>query len=131
QVADDINHQRLIALLTSFFVVLSLVFASIGLYGFTAYNAGLRVGEIGVRMALGADRGHIVTLVLRGALMLIVLGLIIGFPLTFVAGKFLAGQLYGRNPYNPLATVAAARSRGSSGLRASRLPTFRPSPLSP
>jgi ABC-type antimicrobial peptide transport system permease subunit len=70
-----------------FFGVLSLVLASIGLYGVTAYSAGLRVGEIGVRMALGADRGHIATLVLRGALPLIVLGLMIGLPLTFAAGN--------------------------------------------
>jgi ABC-type antimicrobial peptide transport system permease subunit len=72
-----------------FFGVLSLVLASIGLYGVTASNAGLRVGEIGVRLALGADRGHIATLALRGALPLIVLGLMIGSPLTFAAGKFL------------------------------------------
>ena len=60
QVASQFTQQRLIARLTSFFGVLSLVLASIGLYGVTAYNAGRRVNEIGVRMALGANRGHIV-----------------------------------------------------------------------
>ena len=131
QVAGQFNQQRLIARLTSFFGVLSLVLASIGLYGVTAYNAGLRVGEIGVRMALGADRGHIVTLVLRGALMLIVLGLIIGFPLTFVAGKFLGSQLYGMNPYNPVVTVAAVLALGLSAILASLIPAFRASLISP
>ena len=67
QVAGQFSQQRLIARLTSFFGILSLVLASIGLYGVTAYNAGRRINEIGVRMALGADRRHVVALVLRGA----------------------------------------------------------------
>jgi hypothetical protein len=77
QVASQFTQQRLIAPLTSFFGVLSLVWASIGLYGVTVYNAGL-VSEIGVRMALGANRGDVVRLVLRGVFGLIVFGLLIG-----------------------------------------------------
>jgi predicted lysophospholipase L1 biosynthesis ABC-type transport system permease subunit len=100
QIATQFAQQRLIARLTSFFGILSIVLASIGLHGVTAYCRTPR-REIGVRMALGADRGHIVTIVLRGVLMLIVSGLVIGFPLTFAAGKFLGSQLYGINPYNP------------------------------
>jgi predicted permease len=131
QVAGQFSQQRLIARLTSFFGVLSLVLASIGLYGVTAYNAGLRVGEIGVRMALGADRRHIVTMVLRGALILIVLGLIIGFPLTFAVGKFLGSQLYGMNPYNPVITLAAVLALGLSAAVASLIPALRASMISP
>jgi predicted permease len=131
QVASQFSQQRLIARLTSFFGVLSLVLASIGLYGVTAYNAGLRVGEIGVRMALGADRSHVVILVLRGALMLIVLGLIIGLPLTFAAGKFLGSQLYGMNPYNPVVTLVAVLALGLSATVASFIPAVRASLISP
>ena len=131
QVAGQFSQQRLIARLTSFFGVLSLVLASIGLYGVTAYNAGLRVGEIGVRMALGADRGDIVTLVLRGALTLIVLGLIIGLPLTFAAGKVLGSQLYGMNTYNPVVTSVAVLALGLSAMLASLIPAFRASLISP
>jgi predicted permease len=131
QVAGQFNQQRLIARLTSFFGVLSLVLASVGLYGVTAYNAGLRVGEIGVRMALGAERGHIVSLVLRGALVLIGLGLIIGFPLAFAAGKFLASQLYGMNPYNPVVTLVAVLALGLSAMVASLIPALRASLISP
>jgi ABC-type antimicrobial peptide transport system permease subunit len=114
-----------------FFGVLSLVLASIGLCGVTAYNAGLRVGEIGVRMALGADRGDIATLVLRGALPLIVLGLMIGLPLTFAAGKFLGSQLHGMNPYNPVVMLAAILALGLSVTLASLIPALRASSISP
>jgi predicted permease len=107
QVAGQFRQQWLIARLTSLFGVLSLVLASIGLYGVTAYTAERRINEIGLRMALGADRGHIVRLVLRGAFALIVFGLVIGLPLAFGAARFLGNQLYGINPYNPVVTLAA------------------------
>ena len=78
QVAVAFSQQRLMARLTSFFGLLSLVLASIGLYGVTAFNAGRRINEIGVRLALGATRGQVVRLVVRGAFRLILFGLIIG-----------------------------------------------------
>jgi predicted permease len=131
QVAGQFRQQRLIARLTSLFGVLSLVLASIGLYGVTAYNVGRRVSEIGVRMALGADRSHIVRLVLRGAFGLILLGLLIGLPLTFAVGRFLGSQLYGMNPFNPVVTLAAVLVLGLSALVASFVPAFRASWTSP
>ena len=96
QVAGQFTQQRLIARLTSFFGVLSLVLASIGLYGVTAYNAGRRTNEIGVRMALGADRGHVVPLVLRGALALIRLWTIRRLAVD-VRGRAIPGQPALRN----------------------------------
>jgi predicted permease len=131
QVAGQFRQQRLIARLTSLFGALSLVLASIGLYGVTAYNAGRRVSEIGVRMALGADRSHIVRLVLRGTFGLILFGLCIGLPLTFAVGRFLGSQLYGINPYNPAVTLAAVMLLGLSALVASFVPAFRASLISP
>jgi predicted permease len=131
QVASQFTQQRLIARLTSFFGLLSLVLASIGLYGVTAYNAGRRTGEIGVRMALGADRSDIVALVLRGAFGLILFGLIIGLPLTFAVGRFLGNQLYGMNPYNPVVTLAAVVALGLSALAAALIPALRASSVSP
>ena len=130
QVASQFIQQRLIARLTSLFGLLSLILASIGLYGVTAYNAGRRTSEIGVRMALGADRRHVLALVLRGALALILLGLVIGLPLTFAVGRVLGSQLYGLNPYNPAVTLAP-RSLGLSALAASLIPAFRASSISP
>jgi predicted permease len=131
QVAGQFTQQRLIARLTSFFGVLSLVLASLGLYGVTAYNVGRRVSEIGVRMALGANRGHVVRLVVRGAFGLILFGLFIGLPLTFAVGRFLGSQLYGINPYNPVVTLAAVLVLGLSALVASFVPAFRASLISP
>jgi predicted permease len=131
QVAGQFSQQRLIARLTSFFGVLSLILASVGLYGVTAYNAGRRTSEIGVRMALGASRGNVVALVLRGAFLLILLGLLIGLPLTFTLGRLLGHQLYGMNPNDPAVTLIAVVTLGLSALAASLIPALRASRISP
>jgi predicted permease len=131
QVTFQFAQQRLIARLTSFFGILSLVLASIGLYGVTAYNAGRRTNEIGVRMALGASRGNVVALVLRGAFALIAIGLLLGVPLSAAAGRFLGHQLYGLNPYNPAVITVAVVVLGFSALAASLIPALRASSISP
>lgn len=130
-IAAQFTQQRLIARLTSFFGLLSLLLASIGLYGVIAYNAGCRTSEIGVRMALGANRSQVVGLILRGGFALLALGLAIGLPLTLAAGKLLGNQLYGLSPYNPLITSAAALTLAISGLAASLIPALRASLISP
>jgi ABC-type antimicrobial peptide transport system permease subunit len=129
-VANQFTQPRRIARLTSFFGVLSLVLASIGLYGVTVDNAGRRINEIGVRMALGAHRGHVVRLVMRDAFGLILFGLFIGFPLTLAAGRLLGNQLYGMSPYNPVVTLGAVLALGLSALVASLVPAFRASLIS-
>ena len=131
QVAVAFSQQRLIARLTSFFGLLSLVLASIGLYGVTAFNAGRRINEIGVRLALGATRGQVVRLVVRGAFRLILVGLIIGLPLTYAVGLFLGAQLYGTDPFNPAVVLAAAFALAVSAAFASWMPAFRASLTSP
>ncbi|MGH9581730.1 MAG: ABC transporter permease, partial [Bryobacteraceae bacterium] len=131
QVAGVFRQQRLIARLTSLFGVLSLLLCCIGLYGVTAYNAGRRTNEIGVRMALGANRRQVIALVLRGAFGLILFGLLLGLPLTFAVGRFLGSQLYGMSPYNPVVTLIAVVSLGLSALVAAAIPAFRASLISP
>jgi ABC-type antimicrobial peptide transport system permease subunit len=131
QVAGQFRQQRLIAQLTSFFGVLSLALASIGLYGVTAYNAGRRTNEIGVRLALGATRAQAAALIVRGAFALVAIGLIIGFPLARAAGRFLGSQLYGLNPYHPGVMVLAVLTLGLSALVASLVPALRASLISP
>ncbi len=131
QVAVQFAQQRLIARLTSLFGILSLVLASVGLYGVTAYNAGRRTNEIGVRMALGADRRRVLALILQGAFGLIAFGLLVGLPLTFAAARFLGNQLYGMNPHNPVVTLVAVVTLASSALAASLIPAVRASLISP
>jgi ABC-type antimicrobial peptide transport system permease subunit len=131
QVANLFRQQRLIARLTSFFGILSLVLACIGMYGVTAYNSGSRVTEIGVRMALGASRRDAVAIILRGTFGLIVVGLVLGLPLTFAAGRFLGNQLYGMNPYDPFVVLTAAAALGLSAFLASLIPALRASRISP
>ena len=131
KVATKLTQQQLIARLTSLFGILSLVLASIGLYGITAYNVGRRTGEIGVRMALGASRGQVVRLVLRGAFLLIAFGLVLGIPLSLTAGWVLHSQLYGLNPYDPKLFATAAVVLGLFGLIATVVPALRASAVSP
>ena len=82
-------------------------------------------------MALGADRGHILRLVLRGAFGLILFGLCIGLPLTLAAGRLLGNQLYGVSPYDPVVILAAVVILGLSAMAASLIPALRASAISP
>lgn len=131
QVTGVFRQQRLIARLTSLFGILSLLLSSIGMYGVTAYNAGCRTTEIGVRMALGANRSDAVTLIMRGALWPMVSGILVGMPLAFAAGRFLGSQLYGVTPLNPSVTLVAVAALGLSALAASLVPALRTSRISP
>ncbi len=131
RVSTMFAQPRLIARLASLFGIVSLVVASIGLYGVTAYTAGRRTKEIGVRMALGASPSDVVQLVLRGAMGLVVLGLSVGLPLTFIAGKLLGNQLYGASSYNPSVMLMAMAILGCSAIVASLVPAFRATTISP
>jgi ABC-type antimicrobial peptide transport system permease subunit len=131
QVSSNFSQQRLIARLTSLFGLLALVLASIGVYGITAYNVGSRTSEIGVRVALGADRINVLALILRAALLLIGFGLLLGVPLTLAASRVLGHQLYGLNQHDPMIILAAITALALSGLAAAFIPAFRASSISP
>jgi predicted permease len=107
QVADNFNQSRLIARLTSLFGVLALILASVGLYGVMSYFVARRSGEIGIRMALGATRQSVVSMVMRGAILQILIGLAIGIPAALLAGHLMASQLYGVVSYDPISLLAA------------------------
>jgi predicted permease len=102
QVKMNFTQQAMIAKLTSFFGGLALVLASIGLYGVTAYSVERRTSEIGIRMALGADRMSVLRMVLRGAFLQVGVGLAIGIPVAILGGHLMASQLFGVKPYDPL-----------------------------
>jgi predicted permease len=107
QVADNFNGERLIAQLTSLFGILALVIASVGLYGVMSYFVARRTAEIGIRMALGATRTSVVSMVFRGALLQVLLGLALGIPAALLAGHFMASQLYGVGAYDPISLTGA------------------------
>ena len=95
QVSANFRIQRLMARLTSFYGLLALGLASLGLYGVTAYSAAQRTREMGIRMALGANRQRIVRTILIGPVTQTLLGLAIGLPLSMLASRAMASQLYG------------------------------------
>jgi predicted permease len=108
QISGNFNQERLIARLTELFGLLALVLACVGLYGVTSYMVSRRTNEIGIRMALGAERRNVVGLILKGALWQLALGLAIGIPATLAAGRALASQLYGVKSYDPVIIGLAA-----------------------
>jgi macrolide transport system ATP-binding/permease protein len=94
QIADRFTDERLIARLTTLFGGLALLLAAIGLYGVTAYNVVRRTSEIGIRMALGAERNLVIAMVMRTALLQAALGLAIGIPVALLCVRFVKAQLY-------------------------------------
>ena len=108
QVADNFTDDRLIARLAGLFGVLALALACIGLYGVMSYFVARRTAEIGIRMALGASKPGVISMVLRSAITQILLGLALGIPAALFAGHLMKSQLYGVGTYDPLALCAAA-----------------------
>jgi predicted permease len=94
QIADRFNDNRMIAQLTSLFGGLALLLATIGLYGVTAYTVVRRTSEIGIRMALGAERTRVIGMVMRGAMTQAFLGLIVGAPVALLCVRYVKAQLY-------------------------------------
>jgi ABC-type antimicrobial peptide transport system permease subunit len=102
QVAGNFHQERLIARLTTLFGVLALVLAAVGLYGLSSYAVARRTNEIGLRMALGADRSNVVRMVMRGAFVQVALGLAIGIPVALLGARLMADQLYGVRAWDPV-----------------------------
>jgi predicted permease len=131
QVERTFDQPRAVASLAGLFGVVALVLAAIGLYGVTAYSVARRTSEIGVRMALGADRGNVMTLVLGGAFRRVGAGLLLGLPLAVGAGYLLSSQLYGVAFWDPVALVVAAGSLALAAFAASVVPASRAAGLAP
>lgn len=130
-VALNFNQERLTARLTELFGVLALILACLGLYGLTAHSVSRRTNEIGIRMALGADRGNVLGLVLRSALVQVGFGLAIGIPAALAGGHFLASQLYQVKSYDPVILGTAALILAASAILAATIPARRASRVDP
>jgi ABC-type antimicrobial peptide transport system permease subunit len=131
QVARNFNQERLIARLTELFGALALILACVGLYGVTAYGVARRTNEIGIRMALGADRRNVLGLVLRAAIFQLGLGLAIGIPATLAGGNLLASQLYGVKSYDPVILGVAAVVLAGCAIVAAYVPARRATRVDP
>jgi ABC-type antimicrobial peptide transport system permease subunit len=108
-ITQDLVEERVTALLSGFFAALALLLASIGLYGLMSYAVTRRTREIGVRVAMGAQRENILWLVLRETLTLALVGVAIGIPAALVASRLIATMLFGITPTDPptIAVVSA------------------------
>jgi len=131
QLSERFNQERLLAWLTSMFGVLALTLAAIGLYGVTAYSVERRTREIGVRVAVGANRRDVVAMVLRSASRQVIIGLIVGIVLALVAGRLMASQLFEVKGYDPLALIAATFLLAVSALIAGLVPARRAASIDP
>jgi predicted permease len=131
QVADNFTQERLIARLTMLFGGLALVLASVGLYGITSYQVARRTSEIGLRMALGADRGKVVRMVMRSAFVQAGLGLVIGVPIAIFGARAMADQLYGVRSYDPVSLLIAVVVLLLSAAVAGFIPAHRAANIEP
>ncbi len=127
----DFQQENMIATLTMLFGVLGLVLAAVGLYGVMAYTVEQRTREIGVRIALGADRGGVVRMVLRGAFSQVGIGLSLGIPLAILAGRLMTKQLFGVKPWDPIMLAIAILLLCFAALLSSVIPASRAASVQP
>jgi ABC-type antimicrobial peptide transport system permease subunit len=131
QLRNSLLRERLMATLSGFFGFLAVVLATIGLYGVMSYMVARRRGEIGIRMALGANRGDVLGLVLREAGMLLAVGLVIGTGLAIAVGRTASSMLFGLKPTDPVTIGLSVGLLAVVATVASFLPAMRAARLEP
>jgi predicted permease len=131
QLHENLNQERLIAQLVSFFGALALILACIGLYGVMAHGVARRTSEIGIRMALGARGGNIAWMILRETLYLVLAGLVLGVPAALIVARLISTQLFGLSPTDPLTLVGAAIVLAVVAMLAGYLPARRAARVNP
>ena len=125
QLADSLATDRMITELSGAFGALAVILVCIGLYGIMAYAVSGRTNEIGIRVALGAQRSNVLWLVLKESLVLVVIGVVIGVPIVLAAGKWISSLLFGVKPADPLALALAALLMFLVGMAACYIPAAR------
>jgi predicted permease len=131
QVELSFDQERAVASLAGLFGMVALLLAAVGLYGVTAYAVAQKTNEIGIRMALGADRAKVIRLVLTGAFTRVFVGLLLGLPLAIGAGKLLSNQLYGVSWWDPPALTVATAALTMCSFLAAMIPANRAASISP
>lgn len=125
RVAGDLSTPRLMATLSTFFGGLALALSAIGLYGALAYGVSRRIGEIGIRMALGADRGSILRLILSETSRIILIGILSGVGLSLAASRLIKSILYGLSAHDARVMIVSAALLAIVALIAAALPARR------
>jgi predicted permease len=131
QVNEALSAQRVIASLSVFFGILATLLAAVGLYGVMAYTVSRRTREIGIRLALGAGRGNLLTLVMREVAILTGIGLGLAIPAALLLTRLVRSELYGIVPNDPLSILAAAIVLAAVALLAGYIPANRATRIDP
>jgi predicted permease len=131
QVDQSLFTERLIAMLSAFFGLLATLLAAIGLYGVMAYTVARRTREIGIRMALGADRSKVVWLVMHDVALMAAIGIGIGLPGGVALGRLVRAQLFGMSPADPATLAAATTILAAVALLAGYIPARRATSVDP
>jgi predicted permease len=131
QLDETLSTERLIAALSVAFGAIATLLAAIGLYGVMAFVVARRTKEIGLRMALGAQQGNVVWLVMREVLLLLAVGLAVGIPAAWFLSRYVSSQLFGVTPANPWVAVAAVAVLVSVAAVAGLVPARRASTIDP
>jgi macrolide transport system ATP-binding/permease protein len=131
QIDETISREIAFAKLCTALAILGLLIACVGLYGTLSYNVARRTGEIGIRVALGAQRGGVIWMVLREVFVLVALGLMIGVPAAFAASRLIESFLFGMKPNDPFALTLAVAILLCAALVAGWVPARRASRIDP
>jgi predicted permease len=127
----QLRQDRMFATLASFFALLALALGAIGIYGIVAYRVAHRTAEIGVRMALGAQKRDVLWLILRETLVLVAAGAAVGIPSALAVARLVKSLLYGLEPWDPLTIACATAVLFAAGALAGLLPARRAASLEP
>jgi predicted permease len=131
QVSRSLNTEHMLATLSAGFSLLALVLSVVGLYGVMSFVVTRRTREIGIRLALGADRWSAIWMVLRDALFMILAGIGIALPVVWFLGKLIVSQLYDVKPFDPTVITMATLVLGTAALSAALVPAHRASGVNP
>jgi predicted permease len=131
QVDGSLVQEQLVGFLSGLFAILALLLTCVGLYGLMAYMVSRRAGEIGIRMALGAQRAQITLLIVRETLLLVIGGLAIGLPAAALASRLITSELFGLAPWDPFTFLAACWLMSWVALFAAYIPAHRAASIDP
>jgi ABC-type antimicrobial peptide transport system permease subunit len=131
RIDQTINQELAFARLCTAFALLALVIACVGLYGTMSYNVARRTGEIGIRIALGAQRSRVLWMVLREVVLMSAVGLAIGVPAALASSKVVESFLFGMKPNDPLALTGSVVTLLSAAILAGYLPARHASRIDP